>query len=45
MKDAEGYKTLEPLAEVLGATLGATRAIVDEGWWNTLCKLGRQVKP
>lgn len=32
MKDAESYKVLEPLAETLNATLGATRAIVDDGW-------------
>ena len=32
MRDAEGYKILEPLAETLNATLGATRAIVDDGW-------------
>ncbi len=32
MRDPEGYKILEPLAETLNATLGATRAIVDDGW-------------
>lgn len=32
MRDAEGFKILEGLAEELGATLGASRAIVDAGW-------------
>ncbi len=32
-KNPEGYKALvEPLADLLGAAVGATRAIVDEGW-------------
>lgn len=44
MKDAEGYKTLEPLAEVLGATLGATRAIVDEGWVEHTMQVGQTGK-
>lgn len=32
MRDPEGYKILEPLADTLGATLGASRAIVDADW-------------
>ncbi len=32
LKDAEQFKIINPLAEVLGATVGATRAIVDAGW-------------
>lgn len=32
MRDPEGYKVLEPLAQTLGATLGASRAIVDADW-------------
>ncbi len=32
LRDKEGYKILEPLAKTLGATLGASRAIVDAEW-------------
>ena len=31
VKDAEGIKLIEQLADVLGAALGASRAVVDEG--------------
>jgi electron transfer flavoprotein alpha subunit len=32
MKGAEHFKLLNDLAEVLGATVGASRAVVDAGW-------------
>jgi electron transfer flavoprotein alpha subunit len=32
MKGPENYKVIEALAEVLGATVGASRAAVDAGW-------------
>lgn len=32
LKDASNFKLLQDLAEVLGATVGASRAVVDSGW-------------
>ena len=32
MKDAEGYGILEDLADLIGATVGASRSAVDAGW-------------
>jgi electron transfer flavoprotein alpha subunit len=32
MKDPEGYKVLEELADLIGASVGASRSAVDAGW-------------
>ena len=48
MKSAENFRLLEELADVLAATVGATRAVVDNGWRphdDQVGKSGKTVSP
>ena len=48
MKEAVNFRLLEDLADVLGATIGATRGVVDSGWRShddQVGKSGKTVSP
>jgi electron transfer flavoprotein alpha subunit len=48
MKEAANFRLLEDLADVLGATVGATRGVVDSGWrphGDQVGKSGKTVSP
>jgi electron transfer flavoprotein alpha subunit len=48
MKEAENFRLLDDLADALGATVGATRGVVDSGWRphdDQVGKSGKTVSP
>lgn len=44
IKSAENFKILEELADILNASVGTTRAVVDEGWRDQKDQIGKSGK-
>jgi electron transfer flavoprotein alpha subunit len=44
IKDPANFKAVQELADALGATVGVTRAVVDNGWWDVNDQIGKSGK-
>ncbi len=44
IKDPANFKIVRELADVLGATVGVTRSVVDNGWWEVNDQIGKSGK-
>ncbi len=44
VKDPGNFKIVQELADVLGATVGVTRSVVDNGWWDVNDQIGKSGK-
>ena len=44
VKDPANFKIVQELADVLGATVGVTRSVVDNGWWDVNDQIGKSGK-
>jgi electron transfer flavoprotein alpha subunit len=44
IKDPSHFSMVRELADVLGATIGVTRSVVDNGWWDVNDQIGKSGK-
>ena len=44
IKDPGNFETVKDLADVLSATIGVTRSVVDNGWWDVNDQIGKSGK-
>ncbi len=44
IKDPGNFEIVKELADVLGATVGVTRSVVDNGWWDVNDQIGKSGK-
>ncbi|MBW2122860.1 MAG: electron transfer flavoprotein subunit alpha/FixB family protein [Deltaproteobacteria bacterium] len=44
IRDPGNFKAVQDLADALGATIGVTRAVVDNGWWDVNDQIGKSGK-
>ena len=44
IKDPSNFSVVQELADLLGATIGVTRSVVDNGWWDVSDQIGKSGK-